>query len=215
MGATTLLGITVGAAGAVAVGEDGTVVTSSNGVFWERRDALLGTPLYGVVWTGTRYVAVGGRTGYGGSGAAFVSSDGREWASAGVTGGALVAIAAGRPGLVAIQESFDPWMGSYRGQLLFSHDGTIWTPVERLPWWGGYVNVAWTGSTFMLLTAGSLAVSDDGLTWASAGGTIPGLGGLAALAGDGSRVVVAGASGTILRTVCTTPRVRRHLRRER
>ncbi|WP_457630780.1 WD40/YVTN/BNR-like repeat-containing protein, partial [Oceanithermus sp.] len=113
-----LYGVTYGASGFVAVGDSGTIVTSSDGANWTDRTASSGTTndLYSVAYGGGVYVAVGD------GGTIVTSSDGASWtdrtASSGTTND-LYGIAYGNGLFVAAGAG---------GTVLTSTDGANWTP---------------------------------------------------------------------------------------
>ncbi|HVH44974.1 MAG TPA: hypothetical protein VM925_21625 [Labilithrix sp.] len=79
--AAGLRGVTVGAGRFVAVGPKGTVMTSSDGSTWTERAVAGACDFGGVVFTGDRFVAVGG--GWSGGACAAESPDGERWTAVG------------------------------------------------------------------------------------------------------------------------------------
>jgi hypothetical protein len=153
--------------GWVAVGDDGGIEFSADGITWV--DRTPGVPggfnmLTEAVWTGSQWVVMGN------SGLIFTSPDGTNWTqrSAGTTD-SFTALAASPSLIVA---STFPSSGSQQA-FYTSPDGVNWT--QRAPGTAPFfsdmlrVGMRWVGvGTF----GGSLGAqwSDDGLTWTAATG---------------------------------------------
>ncbi len=167
----------------VAVGDNGTVLTSPDGVTWTPQASGVSARLYGVAWTGTQLVAVGE------SGTIVTSPDGAVWAAQGSgTSAWLYAVCWTGAQLVAVGDT---------GAVVTSPDGVAWTP-RSSGFAGALAGVA--GTTAQVVAAGNpstvmtILSSPDGVTWtqhlvASSGGWFAGL------ASSGSQFVAVGVVG--------------------
>ncbi len=162
-----LISIATGGGVIVAVGVNGTILVSSDGIEWEVRAATTEYALYDVTYGGGRFVAVGGKVGFEmspGLGVYLSSEDGLHWEERHRT------------------DFFTPeavnWNGSQfvtlgrAGRVLISPDGKDWTEYDLpiLEW--DMVDLAWDGSRYVALGyenwfTGSLSqfTSDDGANW--------------------------------------------------
>ncbi len=161
-----LNGVTFGVDTFVAVGEDGTVLTSQDATLWTMRPEFgdVAADLKAVGYGGNRFVAVGA------SGKGFTSPDGIEWqaltnpfGSTSLTG---TGVAYGGPSgtFVAVANS------TSAGKIFTSPDGTTWTEVKPYPaatvplLYGVY----WDTKTKNFFAVGGKATiwsSPDGFVW--------------------------------------------------
>jgi hypothetical protein len=159
----------------VAVGNDGTILTSTDGANWLKRTSGTTEILEGVVWTGAQYIAVGA------NGTALTSPDGTTWFKhALATNDLYYAVAWSGSTAVAV---------GFYGAISTSPDGVTWT--SRV---SGVPNdilqgVASSGSQFVAVgRAGAILTSPDGITWTSQGN----LGGLWGVTWSGTQFVAVG-----------------------
>jgi hypothetical protein len=137
-----------------------------------------GQHLFGIVWGGGKFVAVG--TG----GTIVTSPDGLSWTrQSSSTNEFLVRVAHGGGRYVAV---------GHNGTVVTSNDGVSWSP-RSVPTSQNLVDVAWVNNRFIATgTNGVILESTDGLSWASrSSGTTYVLNGAT---WTGSRYVVIGAS---------------------
>jgi len=125
----------------VAVGESGSILTSSTSSDWSNAISLTSTALYGVAWNGTRFVTTGE------AGTILTSPDGLSWSNrpAPVTAN-LRSVAWGGGRWLAVGDG---------GAMATSTDGNVWFSLSS----GVIVNLhdaVWTGSQF-------LVAGDDGV----------------------------------------------------
>ena len=161
----------------VAVGDDGTLLRSTDGAAWNAVTTGFAHPLRDVAWGGGRFVAVGSKYYYGGSPNKVLSSpDGLTWtdhtAGAGLPGYA---------GLAYVGRANDRFLASgYYTRLRHSTDGgasfqTLRDGVEETPamTWGAGVYYA-AGVDLKAANADVDLISTDGAHWARvARGDIP------------------------------------------
>ncbi|MFZ4790022.1 MAG: InlB B-repeat-containing protein [Candidatus Competibacteraceae bacterium] len=164
----------------VAVGYDGTILTSSDATSWTRRITGTLEPLYGVAWSGAQFVAVG----WGGT--ILTSPDGVTWTPRYLgTTGWLFGVAWSGAQFVAVGSG-----------VMTSPDGVTWT--SRVsgtlePLYG----VAWSGTQFVAVGGDVVVTSPDGVTWTSrASGTTGGS--LRDVAWSGTQFVAVGWGGVIV-----------------
>jgi hypothetical protein len=178
--------ITYGNGTFVAVGNLGTVFTSTNGLDWTRRKLpdiieAIDQDLFGVAYGAGRFVAVG-------SGRAYYSSEGVEWTAAEFADtDTLYGIAYGAGRFVAVG----------RGLIYTSTDGAVWTMAGVNQVDGGFYGVAFGGGIFVAVNGndGAIYTSTDGLAWNGSSLTngLP----LYAVAYGNSRWVAVGVQGTV------------------
>lgn len=152
----------------VAVGENKSVVTSSDGTNWvvTSSGTVIDYTLYSVVWTGTQFVAVGWDVSN--NKTQIVSSaDGIDWTENiyFVAGGVLNAIAKSNSLIVAVGKEY--FNGSYRPLVITSTNGTDWTKQSITSAGSSLNDVIWTGDKFLAVGTGLTAVSTDGISWAN------------------------------------------------
>jgi hypothetical protein len=161
----------------VAVGEQGTVLTSPDGITWTTQTSPEPhSTLWRAVWAGGQFVVTGGAwrsLGPDGwsrayhDGLVLTSRDGQSWTRAvlalpdrqvtGIasSGGLLVA------GTIADGQPVD-------SLVITSNDGAVWTPriVRPAPDSSPILDIAWSGSQFVAVSAvGRVFTSPDATTW--------------------------------------------------
>ncbi len=158
----------------------GAAFVSTDGASWERYTASSSFTPVEVVWTGTRFVAMGFP-------GVVTSNDGITWTPATGIGQS--------PGSATLRRSI-VWTGSEliasdNGNLFRSPNGTTWTAIPGIPT-NGVVDLVWTGATLagnVGAASGQTAVSSDtGRTWRVSQGLPSDLAG-PGLAWDGTRFV--------------------------
>ena len=158
----------------VAVGEKGTVVTSTDGIEWWTTHTGADYGLRNVVWGNGLFVAVGGALGGGGGpepspfyGVVLTSTDGINWTERVRTDGLPLSGVA--------------WFGSrfvvigYGSEVLFSPDGISWWRRNIDRYIGKMIGPAWNGSTLVMIAQGGpsqwpplpagVFISEDGEHW--------------------------------------------------
>lgn len=131
----------------------GTIEISTDGLTWTTVDAGEVPGLNSVIWTGSKFVAVGRR------GTVLTSPDGLTWTRrTAITEWNLNAVTSSPSKILAVGVS---------GVILTSQTGEFWEAADV----GGankpmYNGVAWTGSRFVAAGAGTLQSSDNGIQWA-------------------------------------------------
>src|SRR5690606_34734817 len=145
----------------VAVGQNGTILTSPDGDAWDPIVPIVDSTLRDITWTGALFVAVGD------GGSIVTSANGANWAlSDSSTDAQLNAVAWSGERLVAAGA-----IGSANATdavLVSSTDGLAWEEVTDLPPEGlpGLVDLAWGNDQFMAaLDSGGFARSSDGIAW--------------------------------------------------
>ena len=118
----------------VVVGENGTILTSPDGVEWTQRNSGTEMTLRGVTWDGSQFVAVGGR------GFILTSTDGVEWKAQILRHPDLL------PGSIAWSGDLLVAVGRY--ELLWSSDGAQWSYYRSTaaPW---LLDVTWGDNKFV------------------------------------------------------------------
>lgn len=141
----------------MAVGDHGTILTSSEGRSWKSRHLKANHNLTSVVWTGTRFVAAGYNESSGAS--ILTSKDGSTWDTHKTpTRESLHALAWTGNRLVAA--------GS-KGTILMSSDGVVWT--KQVSGTTEHLTAILKSGTRLLVVGeqgGLLVSSDNGVTWA-------------------------------------------------
>lgn len=164
-----------------AVGQNGAVLTSPNGVAWTVRSSGTTLAMTGVVWTGSQFVAVGD------GGSIRTSADGIVWTAR--TSGTT-------KNLKAIC-----WTGS--SLVTVGDEGTVLTSATGSTWTARFSNTAeelkavvWTGSG--LVAVGELGVtltSSTGTSWALASQS-PALT-FTSITHDGAQLIATASNGTL------------------
>lgn len=164
-GGAFLWGIASSGSQLVAVGTEGTLLTSSDGRDWTRRVATTSDWLVGITYGAGRFVAVGDR------GTILLSSDGVTWMRATRSGttARLNGVTYGDGRFVAVGEA---------GTVVTSIDGSVWTVARTdvTGWLRGVVYVprveapnSYIGSNgtgvFYASGQGGTLLAGDGLTW--------------------------------------------------
>jgi hypothetical protein len=156
----TLYGIAASSSAVVAVGVQGTILSSADGAMWTARNSGLTTTLRGIASSGSTFVTVGDK------GTILSSSDAATWVS--------------RSSGTSNQLRGVTWTGAQfvavgtAGTILVSPDGTTWT-ARIPPTTSDLVGIA--GSSSRIAAIGDQATvltSSDGAVWAespSPGGT--------------------------------------------
>lgn len=187
--------IAIGDSGLVAVGMSGCISTSADGASWTPVLSNAYRPdLADVVWTGTRFVAVGPGS-YAFPAAVKVSPDGLTWTDVDAeplrSRYGLNAVASSGSTLVAVGDTY----------IARSVDGLTWSVVANwdiVPYFR-LVSVAWTGTRFIAVGSrpspvwgfdGFAVGSSDGSIWTEVQ-TQPGVS-LWGIAGHGGTAVVTG-----------------------
>jgi len=185
----------------VAVGNNGVVLTSLNGVSWTSRYSGTTKNLNDVTWAGSLLVAVGD------SGTILVSSDGSAWTNrtSGVTNPSgtrtiISSITWTGHQLVAVGYS-----DAFGGAILTSPDAIAWvhqsiaSPLSSVAWTGSQLVAV--GETPFVSTGypraqSPILTSTDGLNWASQSSNTQSA--LSSVTSTNSQLVAVGISGTIL-----------------
>ena len=157
-----LYDVTYAAGKFVAVGDSGTIFTSTNGSTWTRATTPSTSHAYrGVVYGGNRFVAVGlGPANAVPRANAAFSNDGTTWTAATVPAGVgtMTGIAYGAGRFVAVGET---------GRIYNSSDGAAWTEVTS-PVASNLRAVTFANGLFVAAgDSGRVVTSADGLTWAN------------------------------------------------
>lgn len=156
-----LLGVAGSSGRAVAVGtqgggsDDDLILTSTDGVTWTQVTTPDRVPLAAVVWSGTRFVAVG--TDLGGTAvqyAALVSTDGSNWTKHPVPVQGL---------LTEVIWDGAQFIAAGYGGVATSPDGTTWTQVAQGLAWGRALG--WSGERALLCVLSNCQASEDGVQW--------------------------------------------------
>jgi hypothetical protein len=186
-----LYGVTYGDGTFVAVGDNGTILTSPDGVAWTARDLWppFGPPLYGVTYGNGTFVAVRPYTT-----TILTSPDGVTWTErASGTSRWLYGVTYGDGTFVAVGQN---------GIIVRSWDGVRWTQVNSPNWWGtedSLYGVAYGDGTFVAVGVGGVIfTSPDGVNWTQLNSWMGyGIGLYGVTYGNGTFVAV-GAGGFIL-----------------
>jgi len=191
-GSTIIQGVTYGDGLYVAVGNDGTMTTSTNGTSWTSRTSGFGsTSINSVTYGDALYVAVGN------DGTMTTSTNGTSWTSRtsgfgstsinSVTYGDALYVAVGNDGTMTTSTDGTTWTsrtsgfgsenirgvtygdglyvaGGYDGKLTTSPDGTTWT--SRTSGFGGdnIFGVGY-GNGLFIAVGDAMTTSPDGITW--------------------------------------------------
>jgi hypothetical protein len=146
----------------VAVG-DNRCATSPDGITWTARTIPAGY-YYGVTWSGTALAAVGL------AGVAATSPDGITWTARTMPSstGAYLGIASNGALFAAVGTG---------GKCATSPDGAIWT-ARTMPVIASYQAIGWVGTQFIAAGTSAVALSGDGVSWASAVSSLSGVAGV-------------------------------------
>jgi photosystem II stability/assembly factor-like uncharacterized protein len=205
----------------IALGQDGKILTSPDGMVWESRETNTQRYLSSIAYSGQQYVVVGD------SGTILYSLDGLNWENVSqqedmhfrcVTFGNNRFIACGQDGLIMTSENGLVWtridankdftmndivwngkqfliVGNY-GIVLISSDGLTWTE--------SYANfryipssIIWDGNRYMAVgDRGLISTSADGISWTIIGGITDN--NLSDIISYDGKYMVVGSEGTIL-----------------
>ena len=171
----------------VAVGQNGTILTSPDGATWTSRVSGTSARLRAVTAKGATIIVVGQ------AGTVLTSADGVSWTP--VTSG----IAEGLRGVAASSTLVVAVGGQTAGQIFTSPDGATWTQASLAAPAGALRGVAHNGTQFAAVGAGgSILTSTDGTTWvARTSGTAERLDGIV---WTGSAFEVISSTGKFLRS---------------
>ena len=206
----------------VAVGPNGTVLSSPDGASWTSRTSGVTKTLYAVSGNTSVIVAVGE------GGTVLTSTSGATWTARtskttsdlhGIAWSGTIFVAAGNGSAIVTSTDGTTWTsrtlgtdtdlsgvawgnGTFvaagfdglNGTVNTSPNGTTWTS-RTIEEPDGLLSIAWCGNAFIAGSSG-LVVSSDGITWAIYS---PGLSDFVfSTAGNSSRMVAVGARGSIL-----------------
>lgn len=168
----------------VAVGDEGTVVVSSDGLRWRPAQSAMPCALLGVARGARRLVAVGGH------GMIRISDDGQRWRSMSrPTNEDLYAVVHGRGGFVAV--------GTH-GVVLRSTDGQRWRRDRHATSLNLHA-ITWTGREYLAGgDLGTMLASREGRRWTVV--NFPGYHAVRAFASRGGMIVAAGSGTVALRS---------------
>jgi len=167
---------------AVAVGDNGAILTSPDGINWTQQVSGTTEQLLSVVWTGNQLVVVG----Y--FGVILTSPDGKMWSSrASKIGNPLLSVVWADTQLVAV---------GLNGTILTSPDGINWTS-QLSGTQKNLSSIVWTGNQLVAVgDSGTVLTSGDGITWVhQISGTTNSL---SSVAFSGAQILAIGNSGLIL-----------------
>jgi hypothetical protein len=169
----------------VSVGNDGKIMTSSNGAVWTSENSGTTNTLYGTVSTGSLYVAVGiNKT-------IVTSPDGVNWTtrSTGVPEITLYSVASSGTGFVAAGYN----SATNKPELYYSVNGTDWNPVS-LNFVSGRLNaVKWTGNQYIALGGHpKVLTSSNGVDWTDRSSSVSVPGDIWDIVYSGSKYVMVG-----------------------
>ncbi len=153
--APTLYDATTDGSQFVAVGQEGTIITSPDGVNWEFQDSGANSALNSIAWNGSSFIVVGG------SGTALTSPDGVAWTSGNTGGSNYLQLVAATPTLAVAEGCATTWLFSANG-------GATWTAAADHPSLNLYGLVA-SDSTFVAFgnsgCSTAIFTSTDGSHW--------------------------------------------------
>jgi hypothetical protein len=143
----------------VAVGTNGTILTSRDALTWVARDSGTLTTIKAITWTGSQFVAVGGD--YWTSGLVITSPDGINWQIQDELGTRIL--------------NDVIWDGSQ--VITVSSDGSIYSSIDGVEWShqqpldvASYQAIVWTGERYIAggskdYNRGLISTSLDGVSW--------------------------------------------------
>jgi len=134
---------------AVAVGDDGELVTSADGRDWVRRPPITDEDLYALAWTGEQFICGGDR------GTMYRSADGLSWAAEDTPLNGITGLASTDPGLFAVTRSGGIWRNDTGSWVRVLPDNGI--PLRGITGYGSMVVAAGDGA--------SMAISAEGGEW--------------------------------------------------
>jgi hypothetical protein len=143
----------------VAVGNNGTILTSGDILNWDEQDSGTLTTIKAITWTGSQFVAVGGD--YWKTGLVLTSPDGINWRVQNQLGNSeLNDVIWDGSQLIAVSSG---------GSIYSSRDGVDWSPQEPLDT-SAYYAIEWTGERYIAggladYNRGLISTSVDGISW--------------------------------------------------
>ncbi|MEN8163374.1 MAG: hypothetical protein ABFS37_04530 [Acidobacteriota bacterium] len=187
----TLNGLAASHTLVVAVGEEGVILVSENGVDWDVVHSELNLILQDVTWTGDQFIAVG-------EGIILTSLDGRHWTESYVVGAMLNKVIFNGELILVV---------GARGKTVTSQDGVSWFEHELQNHPNSeMVDVAWNGSVFVGVggpnpfVGADMAIlfSEDGVSWTEASVDFLLFSSLSSVVWDSERFLVFGGSRFVL-----------------
>lgn len=152
--AASLRAVPSGVGGFIAVGSDGTIITSADGSAWTARTSGTLARLRAAAYKPGIAIVVGE------AGTVLTSADGSTWSS--VTSG----ISDGLRGAASNGSVFVAVGGQTAGRVFTSADGSSWSEVTLGFAAGKLRGVVYNGSQFVAVGAGgTILTSSDGLSW--------------------------------------------------
>jgi len=187
-----LVGVVWAGARFLAVGAQGGIYESKDGVGWHQV-AAIDARLSDITWHGSTGVVVSF------DGVIFVSDDGQSWSPVGPSFDIpLVTVTAGDSGFVAVGSDSH----HYYSEIYASPDGSNWTRQKS-----DFVllsGAGWIGDRYLVVGSdGVILSSPNGLEWGEE--TNSGTGDLRAVAGDSEVAVAAGGFGNLIGTFAAQP----------
>jgi|GEM_PF-1303859 len=179
---STLTFVTYASSKFAAVGNGGTIMTSSNGITWTLRSSGTNENLHGIAYGGNTFAAVGD------NGVILTSPDGVTWETQpSNTSLDLRGIAYGVENFVAV---------GVEGVILSSSDGITWE-TQSAGTTNDLLGITYGVGKFVAVgNSGTILTSSDGVNWTKrSGGTTKTLNGIAY---GGDQFVAVGAEGVIL-----------------
>jgi hypothetical protein len=150
----------------VAVGTDGTLLSSPDGATWADNglDAGSGVDFYSICQKGSLLVALSS------SSTCYTSTDGITWAEQVAIGDPAVdtfaAVAASSSIIIAVGSRYDSDNDLYTEVIYSSSDGATWTQRSALANVGGLIRAIYTGTQFVACGFdGALLTSSNGTSW--------------------------------------------------
>lgn len=193
-----LHGISWGVGRYVAVGDGGAILSSDDGVVWNNRTVEITGGFSDVIWTGDRFLAMGGNGEW--SGFIFSSLEGVFWKRIVTVGGS----AGGGAAIHSIARNGDLFVAVGGGAnseafVMTSVNGENWTQLaleQRVP---GLNSVVWAEEHFVAVgNFGAVSSSRDGVSWEHAFTGVSHA--LHGIGWNGESLVSAGLDATILTT---------------
>lgn len=190
--ASDLYGIAFGGGTYVAVGKQGTILTSSNGASWTYR-SLPGNSidsLFGIVYAAGKFVTVSS------AGNIYTSDNGENWTEQ----------MSGSPPLYAVQYGDDRFVAVGEGVIYYSDNGMSWTSAN-VPGAGDLYAVAYGNGKYTAAgAAGELLTSYDAKDWdtSESSGQTDDLYGIGYSAEQRRFVMVGGDTGPVILTQIQT-----------
>jgi hypothetical protein len=184
--------VTYGASIYVAVGTNGNILISSDGINWSNTKSGTTNNLLGVAYGAGKFVAVGG------NGTIIYSTDGTVWKQAGVQQDFVSTTTYNANDLVNYQGTTYKALSTTLGYL--PTNATYWTTYSlSLVAYTTINDIIYGASKFVLVTlTGSIYSSLDGITWTLQSGVTPAITtSLQGLCYSGSKYVAVGTGGKV------------------